>query len=495
MASRSRGASERVARDSERVATFRLDTDGGADPDGRDTRGKLRLSRPTSRLGASECPRCDAGQPGEARMPRFHTLEVANWRQFRSVQVDFHPRATIITGANGTGKTTLLNILSQHFGWSPKFVGTLRIDRGGARRYFSGAVSDVTVGGDDVDDDDDLDDEVDLVANVDRRHIDVGTLTYDDGADATLQAPREGASFQISIHDSQVVPGIYITSHRPVYTYQTVAEIPTNVQASEELFNQYLSTIRQFHQPRTRVESPSYRLKAALISLAVFGYGNNVVAPNAEARATFEGFSEVLSRVLPEDIDFRGIAIRMPEVILETGTGDFSLDAASGGIAALVDVAWQIYMRSRSDTIFTVMMDEPENHLHPSLQRSVLPGLLAAFPQAQFIVATHNPFVVTSVRDSNVVVLDFIDGRVEATKLADIDRSATANQVLTDVLGVPFPVPLWVEDEVDKIVHSVGEQELTAEFLSTLRTQLSSIGLGDLFPEVIDRLLPADDTS
>ena len=325
-------------------------------------------------------------------------------------------------------------------------------------------------------------------------NVDVGKLTYDNGAVATLQAPTEGASFQIRIRPSQTVPGICITSHRPVYTYQTVTQIPTRVEARDELFNQYLNTIRQFYQPGGRFESPSFRLKAALISLAMFGYGNQVVASNYEARETFEGFSDVLSRVLPPDLDFRGIVIRMPEVILETGNGDFSLDAASGGIAALVDVAWQIYMRSRSDGAFTVLMDEPENHLHPSLQRSVLPGLLSAFPQAQFIVSTHNPFVVTSVRESNVVVLDFIDGRVRSTKLQDVDRSASANRVLTDVLGVPFPAPLWVENEVDKIVASVGEKELTTELLSTLRTQLSSVGLGHLFPEVIDRLLPAEGT-
>ena len=156
--------------------------------------------------------------------------------------------------------------------------------------------------------------------------------------------------------------------------------------------------------------------------------------------------------------------------------------------------SWQIFMRSRSNETFAVAMDEPENHLHPSLQRSVLPGLLDAFPQAQFIVATHNPFVVTSLRDSNVVVLDFVDGRVRSTKLQDVDRSATANKVLTDVLGVPFPAPLWVENEVDNIVASVGGKELTTELLSTLRTQLSSVGLGHLFPEVIDRLLPAEGT-
>lgn len=74
-------------------------------------------------------------------MTKFKTLEVEGWRQFGQVQVDFHPRATIITGANGAGKTTLLSILSQHFGWSPLFVGTLRIDARGARRYHSGYFS------------------------------------------------------------------------------------------------------------------------------------------------------------------------------------------------------------------------------------------------------------------------------------------------------------------------------------------------------------------
>ena len=405
-------------------------------------------------------------------MTRFDSLEVTQWRQFGRVEIDFHPRATVITGANGAGKTTLLNILSQHFGWVQKFIGTPRIDRRGAQRYFSGVISESA-----------------------NTNVEVGKLTYDDGNVATLQVPTEGDSFQISLSNAQSVPGIYLTSHRPVYTYQKVVEIPTEVRAGNELFNLYLNNIRQAYQVGTRVESTTHRLKAALISLATFGYGNQVVAANAEARTTFEGFSVALSHVLPADLGFRQIAIRMPEVVLETRTGDFSLDAASGGIAALVDVAWQIYMRSRSDTTFTVLMDEPENHLHPRLQRSVLPGLLAAFPQAQFIVSTHNPFVVTSVRDSSVIVLDFVDDRVNSTNLTDVNRSATANQVLTDVLGVPFPAPLWVENEVDRIANSARDQDLSTELLSSLRAQLNTIGLGYLFPEVVDRLLPADDTA
>ena len=38
------------------------------------------------------------------------------WRQFKEVDIKFHKRLTIITGTNGAGKTSILNILNNHFG-------------------------------------------------------------------------------------------------------------------------------------------------------------------------------------------------------------------------------------------------------------------------------------------------------------------------------------------------------------------------------------------
>ena len=402
-------------------------------------------------------------------MTRFDKIALRDWRQFESVSIDFHDRLTVITGANGAGKTTILNMLSQHFGWSIAFIGTLRIPIGGARKYYSGVLSGMSDS---------------------NQMVTVGELNYTNEARASIVVPSEGDTFKVSIDNQQSVYGVYITSHRPVYSYQKVTQIPTQVQASEQMFTQYLSNIRQFYQPNAKIESPSHRLKASLISLATFGYGNPVLDSNIEARNTFEGFSKVLADILPEDLGFRQLVIRMPEVILECDAGDFSLDAASGGVAALIDVAWQVFMQSKITQEFTVVMDEPENHLHPRLQRTVLPGLLKAFPQIQFVVATHNPFVVTSVQDSNIVVLDFVDGRVVSKSLGGASRSASANQVLSDVLGVPFPVPLWVEDEIDKIVASISEGDLTTELLHSIRERLRFVGLEDLFPEVVDRLIP-----
>ena len=187
----------------------------------------------------------------------------------------------------------------------------------------------------------------------------------------------------------------------------------------------------------------------------------------------------------------------MPDIVFEcVGNNDFSLDAASGGVAAIVDVAWQIYMKSLiEDAEFVVLADEPENHLHPELQRSLLPGLMAAFPRVQFIVATHNPFMVTSVPDSNVFVLHYFEGKVHSRVLPDVDRSASANRVLMDVLGVPFPMPLWVEDRVDEIVTRVQAEKVSADALHRARAELTEVGFGHLFPDVVERLLEDDGVS
>lgn len=68
----------------------------------------------------------------------FDRLRIRNWRQFESVDIAFHPRLTVLTGANGSGKTTILHLLNRHWGWNLQYVSSRRLDEVGVGKYRSG---------------------------------------------------------------------------------------------------------------------------------------------------------------------------------------------------------------------------------------------------------------------------------------------------------------------------------------------------------------------
>ena len=49
-----------------------------------------------------------------------------------------------------------------------------------------------------------------------------------------------------------------------------------------------------------------------------------------------------------------------------------------------------------------LLIDEIENHLHPTWQRRVIPALLEHFPGLQIFATTHSPFVVAGLKAGQV---------------------------------------------------------------------------------------------
>ena len=84
-----------------------------------------------------------------------------------------------------------------------------------------------------------------------------------------------------------------------------------------------------------------------------------------------------------------------------------------------------------------VLIDEIDLHLHPAWQQRVLDDLLRTFPNTQFVVSTHSPQVLTSVKPERIVELSREDGTVVARHPeAAATYGAEAGDVLSTVMGV-----------------------------------------------------------
>lgn len=83
-----------------------------------------------------------------------------------------------------------------------------------------------------------------------------------------------------------------------------------------------------------------------------------------------------------------------------------------------------------------VLIDEIELHLHPDWQQRVLIDLNRTFPNTQFIVSTHSPQVLTTVRPEQIIRLRSVGDNVIAERKTAPTFGNEAGNVLSSVMGV-----------------------------------------------------------
>lgn len=212
-----------------------------------------------------------------------------------------------------------------------------------------------------------------------------------------------------------------------------------------------------------------------------------------------------LEQLLKQIFDDKTVELEFDEEtfefhILQHGKEPFDFNTLSNGYQAVLDIILDIIMRMQNQTQRSfdfnlpgiVLIDEIETHLHLELQKNIMPFLTAIFPNIQFIVTSHSPFILNSIR--NVVIYDLeknllvengldnvpYDGIVEgyfgADKLSDalkqkferyktlVKKKCLSDEELNEIAELE----LYLDDIPDYLALGISTdyQELKLEFMN-----------------------------
>lgn len=80
---------------------------------------------------------------------------------------------------------------------------------------------------------------------------------------------------------------------------------------------------------------------------------------------------------------------------------NLQIDQLSGGykavLSVIADIAKRLSMANPLEEEAVILIDELELHLHPKWQKEIVDDLKRTFPNCQFIISTHSPFIIQSL--------------------------------------------------------------------------------------------------
>lgn len=359
---------------------------------------------------------------------RLKHLSIRNFRGITSMDLDLDRPVTVLVGANGAGKTSVLHAIAAHQKWV-LLVHNRRYDLPGVGVHER----DARVGASDGE----------VIVRAKHRESSYGFRVWWDAENPPWQGlfhecnpyelwTQRGVPFlflvgtERRVDNASVRPRSYLSPDYPDDPAEAAAAgRGWEDEGAVAPFAGYARFIEWFKE---REDAENARRVAA----------RNLDLQDPQLRSVREAVAALMPGFDALRIDREqrppamvvtkdGLPLRLDQL----SDGERNLVALAGDLARRMVIADPSAEPSR-ESEGVILIDEVEQHLHPAWQRRVIPALQRAFPRAQFIVTTHSPQVLSSVDASSVVVLD----GSHAGLVAAATRGRDTNAILREVFGV-----------------------------------------------------------
>ena len=374
-------------------------------------------------------------------------LKLHNFRCYKKLEIDFNRQLTVLVGKNGSGKTTVLEAIAIALGtW---FVGFNIVNAKGINKrtdplrkaYQIGATDDVqTQFPVEIEAWGKIEESKDQILHWKRElYTPTGTMTTKDAK----QIVEYAAEYQKAISEGRTdiylpMVAYYGTGrlwdyHRQKRTdvfkvssrtngYIDCLDGTANVKLMMDWFQ--IMTINKYQRQEENLES-NPELDTVYLAME-------------KCLTNLSGYSDVKIRYNMGTQELDVYYSEQDKQRMRIPLNQLS-DGYKGMISLVADIAYRMAtlnpqlgteVLSKGDGV--VLIDEVDLHLHPAWQQKVIDNLMNIFPKVQFIVSTHAPAIISSVKTDKLRILSNKEVCMTANQVYGKD----VNSVMKEIMGV-----------------------------------------------------------
>ena len=345
-------------------------------------------------------------------------ISLENFKCFEKIEIQLQKKLTLIVGANGAGKTSLLESIA--IAMSTMFTSfdgskALNITKESAhlKAYKIGSTDNVQP----------------------QYPVRISALAQiDEKPDIYWERTLNTAKGKTTIKNAKQILDIAANYQKRLQKGDTTLLLPIIAYyGTGRLWDYHREKQTNIFEKNTRTNgyidslSGTTNIKLMMnwfLKMTVQKYQNqeNGYGPIPELEAVFSAMEQCYNKITGSNdskvqynigtkeidiayTDSHGMRIRIPLNQLS--------DGYKSTISLVADIAYrmaalnpQLLGNVCRETDGVVLIDEVDLHLHPTWQQRILGDLTEIFPKVQFIVSTHAPAVINTVKSENIILLD-----------------------------------------------------------------------------------------
>lgn len=412
---------------------------------------------------------------------KINKLYLDNYRCFKDFTIDFHDQLTVLVATNGKGKTAILDAIAVAFG---TFVNSTGLARGSV--FHRSDVQKIKARETKTNE---MEEVYPLVLEANglinnevthwsrELHKPKGATTTKD-TKSLIQYGQDIRNKVVHKVD-EIIP---LISYYGTGRLWGLKKITLNKKQHEtSRLSGYidcldpLSSYKSFESWYVDICLAELELKIEEIEK------NNLDISNNEFTSIRKSIQQAVNHIVEKNTGWKDIVYkkRAETIVAQNETfGELSLMQLSDGIRNMIGLVADIAYRAvklnphlenaPKQTPGIVLIDEVDMHLHPKWQQTVLTDLTKAFPNIQFIVTTHSPQVLSTVKKEQIRILE--DNVVSTPSTHSFGEDSSV--LLAELMNVsPLP-PLEIVEKRKEYQRLIEDREYESPRAKQLQKEL-----------------------